>query len=202
MFRARGKKAKAVETHKDVTRVIRENKIKSRSSLATWLFLVLLFASSIAVGFVADNMQSEYFNEDNESPDGFNRTYAVKSMEHIKQLSAIGVRMIGSLQNEKVARDYLVQSLLAIRTNSNSSMLVEVVTQHTSGRFDTDFLGGLKNVYSNVTNVLCRISPRADKMSRAHSLLLNSHFDTSIGTRGAGDDLSQVTSLLVLLSPP
>jgi len=197
-MRLRGKKSKAAETIKDVTRTIRENKLKSRSSVSSWLFLVLLYSSSVLLVFLANKLQSEYVYQGGSSASAFNRTFADRSMEHIKQLSSIGVRMIGSDQNERLARDYLVRSLLEIRANANGSVLVEVATQRTSGRFDTDFLGGLKNVYSNVTNVLCRISPREGSKSRSHALLLNSHFDTSIGTRGAGDDLSQVGVMLAL----
>eukprot|EP00290_Baffinella_frigidus_P003131 CAMPEP_0180174078 /NCGR_PEP_ID=MMETSP0986-20121125/35939_1 /TAXON_ID=697907 /ORGANISM="non described non described, Strain CCMP2293" /LENGTH=375 /DNA_ID=CAMNT_0022126353 /DNA_START=9 /DNA_END=1135 /DNA_ORIENTATION=- len=85
---------------------------------------------------------------------------------------------------------------------ASSDVLIEVGTQRPSGAFTTSFLGGIAISYANLTNVVCRISRAKEEgaKGREHAVLLNSHFDSVIGSTGAGDDLSQVGVMLELAS--
>jgi hypothetical protein len=102
----------------------------------------------------------------------------------------MGSRTIGSEANEIKAPKYLIHQLMAVRAAADPDIAVDIAVQHPSGGFTTPFLGGIVNVYANVTNVICRIAHRR-RAPRAGAILVNAHFDSSLGSPGAGDDVSQ-----------
>ena len=102
----------------------------------------------------------------------------------------MGSRTIGSEANEIQAPKYLIQQLMAIRAAADPDIAVEIAVQHPSGAFTTPFLGGIVNVYANVTNVVCRIAHRRRPPSGG-AILVNAHVVSSLGSPGAGDDAAQ-----------
>jgi hypothetical protein len=96
------------------------------------------------------------------------------------------------MKAEHTAPEYIRQQLKLIRSKAHRDIKVEIAVMRPSGSFNTDFLGGINAVYDNVTNVICRISSKQYERGVNDSLLINAHFDTTMGSPGAGDDLSQV----------
>lgn len=45
----------------------------------------------------------------------------------------------------------------------------------------------LANVYNNLSNVVLRVAPTDPMGSKAKGLLVNSHYDSTLGTVGASD---------------
>jgi hypothetical protein len=58
-----------------------------------------------------------------------------------------------------------------------------------------DFMGGLTLVYSNVTNILVRLSD-ARRPVPEHSLLVGSHYDSAVGSTGGMDAAAPIAVML------
>jgi hypothetical protein len=78
--------------------------------------------------------------------------------------------------------------------------LVEYEVQLPSGSFEFTILGGfMTNVFSNLTNVVARLTFNAHLLSDgadAPALLINSHFDTPLDTEGAMDARAPIGVML------
>jgi hypothetical protein len=72
---------------------------------------------------------------------------------YLNDIMQFGVRVVGSEANEKLTPAYLVQQVEAIQARSPSRK-IDIDIQHPSGSFWVDFIGGMTNSYTNVTNVL------------------------------------------------
>eukprot|EP00128_Syssomonas_multiformis_P015422 Colp12_sorted_trinity150504_noHs@28199 len=106
---------------------------------------------------------------------------------HLDAITSYGVRTVGSFANENLTVEYILKTLETAKKNARPDIDVEIEVQRPTGSFYLDFLEGFTNCYSNVTNVLVRVSGKkaADKK---HAILLSGHFDTSLGSPGASDD--------------
>jgi Zn-dependent M28 family amino/carboxypeptidase len=86
---------------------------------------------------------------------------------------------------------------LHLQTNPETIAQVEVIYQNPSGAMDFHFMHSiLTNVYTNLTNVLVRLS--WGEASKKDAILVNSHFDTPVESPGATDDRSCVAMMLEL----
>lgn len=67
---------------------------------------------------------------------------------------------------------------------------LEVDVQDASGTVSYEFLFSFfSNVYTNVTNIVVRVSPASlSEAAKENALLVSSHFDSTLGTPGAADD--------------
>jgi len=74
---------------------------------------------------------------------------------------------------------------------------IEMTVQHPTGSFHFDFLGGMTNVYQNITNVIARISHKPT--SKANAVLLSAHYDSALGSPAATDDLCNIAGMIELL---
>eukprot|EP01113_Clastostelium_recurvatum_P022823 TRINITY_DN2734_c1_g1_i5.p1 TRINITY_DN2734_c1_g1~~TRINITY_DN2734_c1_g1_i5.p1 ORF type:complete len:956 (-),score=147.56 TRINITY_DN2734_c1_g1_i5:37-2904(-) len=123
---------------------------------------------------------------------------------HLKHMvEVIGPRLVGTKANDLRTPAYLIAELEKIKKNappcslsSSSSSLcpkMEIEIQHASGSFYYDWLDHIIiNVFTNITNVLVRIGfDHHDE-----TILVNSHFDSAIGSPGAGDAGAGIVSML------
>lgn len=94
---------------------------------------------------------------DRSSP--FGELSAQRVRENMQEVCALGTRLVGSEANEVRAVEYLSNVLVGIQAEAHDGAVFEVAKQYVSGAFNTDFLGGVMNVYENVTNVMCRYVP-------------------------------------------
>ena len=105
-----------------------------------------------------------------------------RARKHLDDLTVFGSRTVGSIANEKLAVEYLLEEIETIRRDMNSAVHnLEVDVQRVSGTFSLDFLGQFTSYYDNVNNIVVRLSP---KHGSEHSLLINCHYDTSMNTTG------------------
>ncbi len=98
-----------------------------------------------------------------------------RARKYLKDLTSMGPRTVGSVQNEKLAVDYLTRQLEKIKANSKSQHDVQIDVQRVSGTFTLGFIGGFNSIYENVNNIIVKLSPRAGSK---HSLLVNCHYDS------------------------
>lgn len=67
-----------------------------------------------------------------------------------------------------------------MKTAHENHKILLNITKH-SGAFPLKFLDGMTNVYRNVQNVIVKVGPHRPTI---HSLLLNCHFDSFLGSPG------------------
>jgi len=100
---------------------------------------------------------------------------------YLDELVSIGPRITGYSSNENLARDYLLKHLKRTKSDIPSEIEFEIDIQHPTGSFHHfQFLHGFHNVYSNVTNIIVRISSCSRQNDIAYmnsSVLVNAHFD-------------------------
>ncbi|XP_021899641.1 endoplasmic reticulum metallopeptidase 1, partial [Carica papaya] len=121
-----------------------------------------------------------------------------RAIEHVRFLSAeIGGRQEGRPGLTEAAR-YIKGQLEMLKERAGSNIRVDVEETLVSGSFSMMFLGySISLGYRNHTNIIMRISS-LDSQDTDPSVLLNAHFDSPLGSPGAGDCGSCVASLLEL----
>lgn len=100
-----------------------------------------------------------------------------------EELANIGPpKVVGSEDNELRAVTFLMNEIDKIKRSANPVHTIEENIQRSSGSFQ---LGTLTTYYQGIQNVVVKISPR--NRTTAHSLLINTHFDSVPGSPAAGD---------------
>ena len=173
-----------------------------RAVLLAWALLAVLFLASAQLVSFYEGAPAGPIERSAAPPSpapqapaaapAFTLAHGIAARQHVERLAAMGVKVAGNTQTEQAAPGYILAVLDEVRAAAHADVRVEVAVQRPSGSFNTDFLGGINAVYQNVTNVVCRISRRTEARGTADALIINSHFDSAIGSPGAADDLSQV----------
>lgn len=114
-------------------------------------------------------------------PDSF---IAEKAQSYLKLLTDLGPRVVGSYENEFLSVDILKREIELIQQQANKNHTIEVDIQVVTGSYLLGYKpNSIINAYSNVQNVVVKLSSRNDSES---SVLVNAHFDsvpTSPGNR-------------------
>lgn len=126
----------------------------------------------------------------------FDRFSEARAIEHVRKLSVeIDGRQEGRPGLNEAAR-YLKEQMQMLAERANPNIRVEVDETLVSGSFNMMFLGhSISLVYRNHINLLMRISS-TDSTDNDPSVLVNGHFDSPLGSPGAGDCGSCVASML------
>lgn len=121
-----------------------------------------------------------------------------RAVEHVRVLSQdIGGRQEGR-PGLRQAAAYIKMQLEMMKERAGPNVRIEIEETTVNGSFNMKFLGhSIALAYRNHTNILMRISA-ADLQETDPSVLVNAHFDTPIGSPGAGDCGSCVASMLEL----
>ena len=117
--------------------------------------------------------------------------------KHLKAITDIGIRNAGSVANDILTRDAILEAISDIKTGASDKIDLEVSVQNPTGSFYLNFLGGLTHIYDNLTNIVVRFNQHDRPID--HSLLLNCHFDSAIGSPAASDDAVSCSILLEIL---
>ncbi|KAF5443541.1 hypothetical protein F2P56_036089 [Juglans regia] len=119
-----------------------------------------------------------------------------RALQHVRILSKeIDGRQEGRPGLQEAAH-YIKGQLEMTKERAGSHIRVDVEESIVNGSFKMIFLGhSITMAYRNHTNIVMRISS-ADSKDTDPSLLLNGHFDSPLGSPGAGDCGSCVASML------
>ncbi|KAI9357667.1 hypothetical protein DFJ73DRAFT_820656 [Zopfochytrium polystomum] len=122
------------------------------------------------------------------------------ALNHTRVLAEeIGFRMTGTV-GEMQAEKYIVRKLNEYKKLAEGNPHVkefDVTTETVSGSHRFLLMNKeVDKLYTNVTNILVRIS--CGPPCNENALLINSHYDTQIGTPGATDDAVGVSVMLEL----
>ncbi len=104
----------------------------------------------------------------------------------------IGHRYVGTMNEEKSAvyLEELLHGLETVRDDVSLEVVREQVVG-SNGRQEA-FSFQIANVYNNLTNILLIIRPKDDQQSTKQSVLINAHYDSTLGSPGASDCASCV----------
>lgn len=118
--------------------------------------------------------------EESHYPDEF---VGERAQIQLLGLSSIGVKLTGTVENEVYAVSFLLNEIEKIKTAARLDLYdIEVDVQYSSGKF---MLWGMATSYHNVSNVVVKISPK--NTNSESYLLVNSHFDSEVGSPAAAD---------------
>ncbi|CAI7920879.1 unnamed protein product [Closterium sp. NIES-54] len=123
-----------------------------------------------------------------------------RAMAHVTKLAGdIGDRQEGTQGLAEGAR-YILDEVERLRSIASPRLRVEVEESSVSGSFSMVFLQrSLSLAYQNLTNVVVRISNAATDPDEVPSVLMNAHFDSALGSPGAGDCATCVAAMLEVL---
>ncbi|XP_014523962.1 endoplasmic reticulum metallopeptidase 1 isoform X2 [Vigna radiata var. radiata] len=119
-----------------------------------------------------------------------------RTIQHVRMLSQeIDGRQEGRPGLKKAA-EYIKGQLEVLKERASSNVRIEIEETTVSGSFNMLFLGhNIALGYRNHTNIIMRISSMVSKETDP-SVLVNGHFDSPLGSPGAGDCGSCVASML------
>ncbi|KAH8400842.1 hypothetical protein KR009_001399 [Drosophila setifemur] len=168
---------------------------KSRDKKWPWfgapVYAAALFALFYAAVLPSFNSYPKmlYQSEEAQHPDEF---IGERAMKQLGEFSAIGFKLAGSVNNEVHTINFLLREIQKIQAEARTDLYdIEVDTQYSSGGF---FLWGMTMEYTNLTNVIVKISQKSS--NNENYLLVNSHYDSEVGTPAAGDDGVMVVVML------
>ena len=99
----------------------------------------------------------------------------------LQNITKHGVHIVGSKENEIDIVNYILMELKQIQKSSADHSNIEINSQRFSGSFGIPFPKYFVNSYSNVNNIVAKLTP---KHGRTESLMLNCHYDSAIGSPG------------------
>ncbi|KAH9315251.1 hypothetical protein KI387_023878, partial [Taxus chinensis] len=169
------------------------------SSSWKWAWVAVLVAGLVIYGMVGGVAYRRIYMKHVEplpvdaSGDRFSEGRAMLHLAHLAQ--HIGIRQEGSPGLIEAAH-YIHQQLLQFATRASSNLSIEVDDTFVSGSFNMIFLRhSISLAYRNHKNIVVRIASAYAKDDDA-AVLINGHFDSPLGSPGAGDCGSCVASML------
>lgn len=130
------------------------------------------------------------------------RFCAERAREDITELTAVGVRVSGSVACDNITVDLLTKKLNDIKVIAgfNPDLNLEIDVQRPSGSFQLPKggkIGGEVSVYLGIVNVVAKLESKSRPSN--DSILINCHFDTKPGSPGATDNMISCASMLEIL---
>ena len=106
----------------------------------------------------------------------------IRTKDRLGKLVSVGFRPVGSIANENYAVEYLLKELNEIRDQAQLiNVDVEIDLQKSTGTFSIKFADSFTSVYDNIQNIIVKLHP---SNSSSHSLMVNCHYDSVIGSPG------------------
>ncbi|XP_035377305.1 endoplasmic reticulum metallopeptidase 1-like isoform X2 [Electrophorus electricus] len=151
-------------------------------------FVLLLVFIGLLCGLVRLSLQQLLIGK---STGEFN---AVRARKHLERITDVGPRPVGSVENEVLTVNYLLEQVEQIRSESIAGPhAITLDLQRPTGSFS------IKNVisyYDRITNIAVRLEP---KDGAQHFMLANCHFDSVANSPGASDDAVSCAVMLEVL---
>ncbi|KAK9839614.1 hypothetical protein WJX81_000975 [Elliptochloris bilobata] len=149
------------------------------------LLIVCVFAATVALSVHAAHWTPEPLGVDAPA-EHFSEARAMRTVRRLTD--EVGLRRVSTPGVEAAARLMVAEAgaLAALTAATRPDLLVQVDREQVSGAVNLVFAGvPLTNAYRNLTNVVLRVAPVSAPDGPA--VLVNAHFDSMFGTRGASD---------------
>ncbi|KAI9188368.1 hypothetical protein H9P43_002759 [Blastocladiella emersonii ATCC 22665] len=159
--------------------------LKVGVSLVVWFFAITTFVTS-----------RYYALPDPVPAYNVNRFSEARARQHIRVLSQdIGQREVGTLGEDRSIH-YITAELEKLRDAPKVSHPFEISTKSGSGQHLFEIINvPIVKTYHNVTNIAVRFTC-TDECASDKALLVNTHFDTMLGSNGAADAATPVAIMI------
>ncbi|OBZ86311.1 putative endoplasmic reticulum metallopeptidase 1 [Choanephora cucurbitarum] len=176
----------------------------------SWFILIAAILSGFSIAFCLHYRLPAPTHHDGYNPvtglSDFSESNAMDIISHLSD--RIGYRIVGTIE-EKQTYDYIHDVLLKYQAEAQGkvgSPKFDIWVQQgtSSHRFDIVEKMVLK-AYTNVTNIVVRLScpihpdHPENRSCEENAVLMNSHFDTTLGSPGATDDGSGIAVMMDLV---
>ncbi|CAO3631472.1 unnamed protein product [Mucor hiemalis] len=177
--------------------------------LSSWFKLVLSIFAGISLAYYFHYKVPAPANHQGYNDQGISNFSEHNAMNIISHLSdTIGYRIVGTVE-EKQSYEYIEQVVTQYKNEAQGTIgspKFDIWVQQgtSSHRFDIMEKMVLK-AYTNVTNIIVRLSCPIDSQNpddrscEDNAVLLNSHFDTTLGSPGATDDGSGTAVMMDII---
>ncbi|KAK5644973.1 hypothetical protein RI129_006273 [Pyrocoelia pectoralis] len=161
-----------------------KNGVHSVSPIVGFIFIASIFVLYLLVYLIDGILPKPLTVADEKSyPTEF---ITERAQHHLKALTSLGPRIVGSPENEILAVEYLTGAVDKIRQLSHGSHKIEMDLQLVSGSYFMDYKpDGAISAYANVQNIIVKLHAAN---STNNSLLVNAHFDSVSTSPGGSDD--------------
>ncbi|CAM0140646.1 hypothetical protein VKS41_006671 [Umbelopsis sp. WA50703] len=135
----------------------------------------------------------------------FSEYNAIETLTYLGD--TLGYRIVGTIEEAQSA-DYLLQKIESYKQFSRGipqAPKFDVWVQHQNGSHRFDIMDHMVlKMYTNVTNIIVRLSCPETPANESrdcdqNAVLLNAHFDTTLGSPGASDDGSGISVMLEII---
>ncbi|CCG84536.1 protein of unknown function [Taphrina deformans PYCC 5710] len=158
---------------------------------------VAWFATLVSIGLLSYKTHFNLPTALTDLHDAYNEPQfsEVQALKYVKTMADdIGYRIVGSKTHVE-SRDWLKSEIEVLRREleadpvRNQMYEVEVLNQPGEGSHRFDFMNKVvMKQYSDIENVVVRISSRQNPRSKENSVLVNAHLDSTLPSPGAADD--------------
>ncbi|KAF2903090.1 hypothetical protein ILUMI_03106 [Ignelater luminosus] len=164
----------------DAEKYSKKENIHKVHPIVALILLVYLFGLYGIAYLIEESLPTPLqISDEKNQPDAF---IAERARNDLKELLNIGPRTTGSYENEVLAVDFLKRKIADIQRQAHSNQRMQMDVQVSSGSYYLDFRPyGAISAYGKIQNVLVKLH---SKKNSKHSLLVNTHFDTVIGSPG------------------
>ncbi|KAG0205995.1 hypothetical protein BGX28_002497 [Mortierella sp. GBA30] len=181
----------------------------TKPRLATVLYLGFLLSLVLLAHYVHYSLPRPLSSEEGSVLDPstgqrhlrFSEENVRKIVRHLSE--DIGYRVVGTAQDQET-QAYLIREIKALKDQAQRERVTTAIPQFETwiqiadGSHKFDFMSKVvMKMYTNMTNIVVRLScgPECDK----NAILLNAHYDTTLGSPGAADDALPVGVMLELI---
>lgn len=189
--RQSGRKSSRADGRRDSQMTIKADYLPHLSSPLVSLYVLLLIALASASLYFFHWLPDSVVHDD---PNDF---LVSNARRHLNDITALGIRHVGSEANEMHAKRLIIEKLEAIKLSASEKVEVEISIQEASSHYYLDFLGGMTHLYQNITNVVARFQKKGS--SPEHAFMVNAHYDSALGSPAASDDAVSCSTMLETL---
>ncbi|GAB1611077.1 endoplasmic reticulum metallopeptidase 1-like [Argonauta hians] len=178
------------------------NPKKTKGSLSGFILFPLILVFHVTLFTFINHRINTLPTPLKTSPGGHSEVFEEESArKHLDAITGLGQRPVGSYANEVLAKDYITDELEKIRQGSLADVhTIRVDEQTVDGQFSLHLKSNFLTVYRNIKNIVVRLDPVSKfKDATQHSVLVNCHYDSVVGSPGAGDDACSCAVMLEVL---
>ncbi|XP_069678437.1 endoplasmic reticulum metallopeptidase 1-like [Periplaneta americana] len=167
-------------------------KLPSYTPLLVLIFGCLLFWLAYALHYSLPTPLS--IKDIPSHPDRF---IAERALSHLRHLTSLGSKPVGSYENEVLAVEFFTFGIRYIMQQANPSQKISFDIQKCTGSYALAYKPhGCTNYYSKVQNIVVKLHSHTNSSS---SLLVNCHFDSVPTSPGGSDDGLNCAAMMEVL---
>ncbi|GAB5585290.1 hypothetical protein Unana1_00190 [Umbelopsis nana] len=189
--------------HFDITPTPQITPLKSYLLLAVYVLTAVLLGSSLHYQLPQPKLHRGISPQVDAAE--FSEYNAVETLTYLGE--TLGYRIVGTIEESQTAEYLLnkIESYQEFAQGIPQAPKFDIWVQHQNGSHRFDIMDHMVlKMYTNVTNIIVRLScpespANPSRECENNAVLLNAHFDTTLGSPGASDDGSGIAIMLEII---